>query len=70
MTTQITGYDPTGRPRIYAIHAPDSSIGEYIARAEADGWTGLIHERNVRPTTPAEEPDQDVPKRPTRRRKA
>lgn len=42
VTRIIWGYDPKGVARCYALHIPDDELDQFIAKAESEGWTGLV----------------------------
>ena len=46
MAYNIWGYHPkTKEPKCFALHVPPNEEKEYLARAKAEGWTGLVVDR-------------------------
>ncbi len=46
----IWGYNKHGLPRCFALNIPNSEVDEFVKKAEGEGWSGLVVDRNPQPS--------------------
>jgi hypothetical protein len=51
----IWGYNKNKLARCYALNIPNSEVEEFLKKARAEGWSGLVVDRKPQPTLWGEE---------------